>query len=86
MLVRDIQAIIGREARIQHLQKQAACLMHWLHCVGGGSNAIGCFMILNDHEVAKAVEATKARALIHPITPLRAGWALPVYCTATELI
>ena len=45
MLVRDFQAIIGREARIQHLQKQAACLMHWLHVLVAVPMPLGCFMI-----------------------------------------
>jgi tryptophan synthase beta chain len=42
-MVRDFQAIIGREAK-QQLQQQAGCLPDALvACVGGGSNAIGLF-------------------------------------------
>jgi tryptophan synthase beta chain len=42
-MVRDFQAIIGREAK-QQLQEQAGCLPDALvACVGGGSNAIGLF-------------------------------------------
>jgi len=42
-LVRDFQAVIGREARQQMLD-QAGCLPDALvACVGGGSNAIGLF-------------------------------------------
>jgi tryptophan synthase beta chain len=42
-MVRDFQAIIGREAR-QQIQTQAGCLPDALvACVGGGSNAIGLF-------------------------------------------
>ena len=52
-LVRDFQAIIGREAR-QQIQQQAGRLPNALvACVGGGSNAMGLFYpFLNDAEVA----------------------------------
>ncbi len=51
-LVRDFQAIIGREAREQ-IQQQAGKLPDALiACVGGGSNAIGLFYpFLNDETV-----------------------------------
>ena len=43
LLVRDFQAIIGREAKTQ-MQEQVGCLPDALvACVGGGSNAIGLF-------------------------------------------
>jgi tryptophan synthase beta chain len=43
LLVRDFQAIIGREAKMQ-MQEQVGCLPDVLvACVGGGSNAIGLF-------------------------------------------
>jgi tryptophan synthase beta chain len=53
MLVRDFQAVIGREAKQQCLQ-QAGCMPDALvACVGGGSNAIGLFHpFLDDSEVA----------------------------------
>ncbi len=42
-MVRDFQAIIGREAKVQ-MQEQCGCLPDALvACVGGGSNAIGLF-------------------------------------------
>ncbi len=42
-MVRDFQAIIGREAKAQ-MQEQCGCLPDALvACVGGGSNAIGLF-------------------------------------------
>ena len=42
-LVRELQAVIGREARVQMLE-QAGCLPDVaVACVGGGSNAIGLF-------------------------------------------
>ncbi len=52
-MVRDFQAIIGREAREQ-LQAQAECLPDVLiACVGGGSNAMGLFYpFLEDESVA----------------------------------
>jgi len=51
-MVRDFQAIIGREAREQ-IQQQAGRLPDALvACVGGGSNAIGLFYpFLNDTDV-----------------------------------
>jgi tryptophan synthase beta chain len=42
-LVRELQAIIGREARAQILQKTGALPDCVIACVGGGSNAIGTF-------------------------------------------
>ena len=52
-MVRDFQAIIGREARVQ-IQEQAGKLPDALvACVGGGSNAIGLFYpFLEDKDVA----------------------------------
>jgi tryptophan synthase beta chain len=52
-MVRDFQAVIGREAREQ-IQRQAGRLPDALvACVGGGSNAIGLFYpFLDDQEVA----------------------------------
>lgn len=52
-MVRDFQAVIGREAR-QQMQHQAGGLPDALvACVGGGSNAIGLFYpFLDDREVA----------------------------------
>lgn len=52
-MVRDFQAVIGREAR-QQIQEQAGRLPDALiACVGGGSNAIGLFhSFLNDTDVA----------------------------------
>ena len=42
-LVRELQAVIGREARVQ-IREQAGALPHAvMACVGGGSNAIGLF-------------------------------------------
>ncbi len=43
MLVRDFQAVIGREARQQILQQAGRLPDRLIACVGGGSNAIGLF-------------------------------------------
>ncbi|MGD8176450.1 tryptophan synthase subunit beta [Marinimicrobium sp. ARAG 43.8] len=42
-LVRDFQAVIGREARAQHLEQTGRLPDALVACVGGGSNAIGLF-------------------------------------------
>lgn len=53
MLVRDFQAIIGREARAQSLEEYGRLPDALVACVGGGSNAIGLFHpFLKDKEVA----------------------------------
>ncbi|MDO4441628.1 MAG: pyridoxal-phosphate dependent enzyme, partial [Moraxella sp.] len=52
LLVRDFQAIIGREARLQHLQFEDRLPDACVACVGGGSNAMGLFYeFLNDETV-----------------------------------
>src|SRR5713226_3448476 len=43
MMVRDFQAVIGREARRQVHQREGRLPDYLLACVGGGSNAIGLF-------------------------------------------
>jgi tryptophan synthase beta chain len=43
MMVRDFQAVIGREARAQLLEKEGRLPDHLVASVGGGSNAIGLF-------------------------------------------
>jgi tryptophan synthase beta chain len=75
-MVRDFQAIIGREAREQ-LQAQADCLPDVLiACVGGGSNAMGLFYpFLEDETVAMyGVEAAgDGIETGHHAAPLCAG-------------
>jgi len=52
MLVRDFQAIIGKEAKLQHYHKTGKLPDALVACVGGGSNAIGLFYdFLNDKDV-----------------------------------
>ncbi len=51
-MVRDFQAIVGREARKQILEKEGSLPTALVACVGGGSNAIGLFSaFLDDPEV-----------------------------------
>jgi tryptophan synthase beta chain len=53
VMVRDFQAIIGREARAQVLEQTGRLPDALVACVGGGSNAIGLFYpFLNDAQVA----------------------------------
>jgi len=52
-LVRDFNAVCGREARAQMLAEYGRLPNALVACVGGGSNAIGLFHpFLNDREVA----------------------------------
>ena len=51
-LVRELQAVIGREARAQMLERTGCLPDALVACVGGGSNAIGLFhAFLGDAEV-----------------------------------
>ena len=43
MMVRDFQAVIGREARAQMIERTGRLPDYAVACVGGGSNAIGLF-------------------------------------------
>ncbi len=52
-LVRDLQRVIGEEARAQALAAEEALPRRVIACVGGGSNAIGIFTpFVGDPEVA----------------------------------
>lgn len=51
-MVRDFQAVVGREAREQFLTRHERLPDHVVACVGGGSNAIGMFTaFLDDADV-----------------------------------
>jgi tryptophan synthase beta chain len=51
-MVRDFQAVIGREAREQILAAEKRLPTHLFACVGGGSNSIGLFYeFLRDADV-----------------------------------
>jgi tryptophan synthase beta chain len=49
--VRELQAVIGREARAQALERWGALPQAAIACVGGGSNAIGLFHAFLDDPV-----------------------------------
>lgn len=52
MMVRDFQAVIGREARAQFLAAEGRLPELLIACIGGGSNAMGLFHpFLGDHQV-----------------------------------
>jgi len=64
-IVRELQAVIGREARAQILEAESRLPEVVVACVGGGSNAIGTFAgFLDDPEVRLlGVEAAGAASL-----------------------
>ncbi len=52
MMIRDFQAVIGREARRQVLGAEGKLPDYLVACVGGGSNSIGLFhAFIGDHKV-----------------------------------
>ncbi len=59
MMVRDFQAIVGREAKAQILAAEGRLPDYAVACVGGGSNAIGLFhdFIPNEEVALIGVEA-----------------------------
>jgi len=58
MMVRDFQAVIGREARSQILERTGRLPDYLVACVGGGSNSIGLFHpFLEDDVYMVGVEA-----------------------------
>jgi tryptophan synthase beta chain len=54
-IVRDFQAIIGREAREQILAQAGRLPDQCIACVGGGSNSIGLFQAFRDDVTVKLV-------------------------------
>jgi len=89
VMVRDFQAVIGRETRHQ-VQQQAGRLPDALvACIGGGSNAIGLFHpFLEDSEVAMfGVEAGgEGLATGHHAAPLCDGKAGVLHGNRTYLM
>ena len=55
MIVRDFQAVIGREARSQIMEAEGRLPDYVVACVGGGSNAIGTFHQFIPDETVKLV-------------------------------
>jgi tryptophan synthase beta chain len=66
-IVRELQSVIGREARAQVLELTGRLPDAVVACVGGGSNAIGLFAgFVDDEDVALVgVEAEGAASLAH---------------------
>jgi tryptophan synthase beta chain len=64
-IVRELQRVIGREAREQFLSAEGRLPDAVIACVGGGSNAIGMFAdFVDDHDVVLiGVEAAGAASL-----------------------
>ncbi len=64
-LVRELQSVIGREAREQLLAAEGRLPEAVVACVGGGSNAIGMFAGFLDHQGVRliGVEAAGAASL-----------------------
>jgi tryptophan synthase beta chain len=54
-LVRDLQRVIGDEARAQTLERTGRLPQRVIACVGGGSNAIGTFIPFVDDEEVELV-------------------------------
>ena len=52
VIVRDLQRVIGDEARVQILERTGRLPDRVIACVGGGSNAIGTFVAFLDDDVA----------------------------------
>jgi tryptophan synthase beta chain len=69
LLVRELQAVIGEEARAQLLGRAGRLPDAVLACVGGGSNAIGMFHTFRDDDVRLiGVEAGGDGAALHAAT------------------
>jgi len=64
-LVRELQRVIGREARAQMLAEEGRLPDAVVACVGGGSNAIGIFtdFVADEHVRLVGVEAAGAASL-----------------------
>jgi tryptophan synthase beta chain len=54
-MVRDLQRVIGDEARRQALEAEGALPARVIACVGGGSNAIGAFTAFIDDEAVELI-------------------------------
>ncbi len=54
-IVRDFQAIIGREARMQIMEMTGRLPDACIACVGGGSNAIGLFQAFRDDRAVELI-------------------------------
>ena len=55
LIVRELQSVMGREARAQFLEETGKLPDYVMACVGGGSNAIGIFHPFRDDKDVKLV-------------------------------
>ncbi len=55
MMVRDFQSVIGREAKVQIIEKEGRLPDLLVACVGGGSNALGLFYEFLDDESVRMI-------------------------------
>ena len=68
-IVRDFQAVIGREIRQQILEKEGRLPDMLIACVGGGSNAIGTFYdFIKDKEVELVGAEAAGKGIDTPLT------------------
>ena len=83
-IVRELQAVIGREARAQMLERTGALPDAVIACVGGGSNAIGLFhAFLGDRQRRDHRHRGRRPRRRHWATmPRRWSTAAPGCCTA----
>ncbi len=65
MLVRDLQAVIGQEARAQMLEATGRLPTHVVACVGGGSNAMGIFHAFRDDAEVALIGVEPAGEGVH---------------------
>ncbi|MBR1888826.1 MAG: tryptophan synthase subunit beta, partial [Candidatus Methanomethylophilus sp.] len=68
-IVRDFQAVIGREIRKQIMEKEGRLPDMLIACVGGGSNAIGTFYdFIKDREVELVGAEAAGKGIDTPLT------------------
>jgi tryptophan synthase beta chain len=65
-MVRDLQRVIGDEARAQLLEKEGRLPDRVIACVGGGSNAIGIFVPFVDDEGVQLVGVEAGGEALEP--------------------
>jgi tryptophan synthase beta chain len=66
LMVREFQAVIGREARMQMLQMTGRLPDAVVACVGGGSNAIGIFDAFISDEAVRLIGVEAAGEALSP--------------------
>ena len=88
-IVRDFQAVIGRETRAQFLEQVGKLPDEVIACVGGGSNAIGIFHPFVDDKEVKLIGVEAGGAGMktdHHCAPLSAGRPGVLHGTKTYLM